>query len=60
MSPPVAHDHLHQHPHHHGAGEGHPAASVAPSILRMGALERLIVAGLLIALIWAAAFWAMS
>ena len=52
--------HDHRHEHHHGPGEGHPAATVAPSILRMGALERLAAAALLIALIWATAFWAMA
>jgi hypothetical protein len=46
--------------HHHRPGEGHPATAVAPSILRMGALERLAVAALMIALIWAATLWAMG
>ncbi len=34
-------------------------ATVGPSILRMSALQRLIYAGALIALLWAAVFWAM-
>jgi hypothetical protein len=49
-------DHVH---HHHHPGHVHPPASVQPSILRFSALERLGVAAGLIALVWAAAFWAM-
>jgi hypothetical protein len=45
--------------HHHGAG-GHPSPTLAPSLLRLSALQRLTVAGFLIVLIWAAAFWAMN
>ena len=40
-------------------GHVHPPAAVHPSILRLSALQRLGVRGGLIALIWAAAFWAM-
>jgi hypothetical protein len=50
--------HVHQH-HHHHPGQGHPPASIAPSILRMSALERLAVAAAVIAVIWGAALWAM-
>jgi hypothetical protein len=57
---PSAHDHTGYPHHHHGPGEGHPAAAVAPSILRMGVLERLAIAALLIALIWGLAFWAIA
>jgi len=42
-------------PHRHR----HPVI-VPASILRMSVLERLAVAGAVIALIWAAVFWAMS
>jgi hypothetical protein len=52
------HDH-HGHHHHHDPGHAHPPAGVAPSILRLSALERLGVAAGLIALLWAAAFWAL-
>jgi hypothetical protein len=53
------HDHHgHAHQHHH-PGQAHPPASVSPSILRLSALERLGFAAGLIALLWAAAFWAM-
>jgi hypothetical protein len=53
--------HAHPHPHHHHhPGRAHPAATIAPSILRMAAVERLAAAAVLIAVIWAAVFWAMS
>jgi hypothetical protein len=45
--------------HHHGPG-AHPSPTLAPSLLRLSALQRLAVAGFLIALIWAAAFWAIN
>jgi hypothetical protein len=48
------------HHHHHEPGVGHPAAAVAPSMLRMGVLARLAVAAIATALIWAAAIWAMA
>ena len=60
MSSSAPHEHHHSHPHHHGAGERHPAAAVPPSILRMGAVERLAIAAALIALIWTGVFWAIS
>ena len=41
-------------------GEGHPPASISPSILRLSAIERLAAAGVVIVLIWAAVFWAMA
>jgi hypothetical protein len=50
--------HSHGHSHHH-PGQGHPPVTAHPSILRMSALERLGFAAVLIALLWAAAFWAM-
>jgi hypothetical protein len=49
----------HGHHHHHHPGHVHPPASVHPSILRMSVLQRLSFAVGLIALVWAAAFWAM-
>ena len=48
------HIHEHGHHHHHHPGEGHPPASISPSILRLSAIERLAAAGVMIALIWAA------
>jgi len=51
--------HHHGHHHHHREGHAHPPARAHPSILRMSALQRLGFTAGLIALIWAAAFWAM-
>jgi hypothetical protein len=51
--------HHHDH-HHHHPGQGHPPASIMPSILRMSVLERLAVAAAAIALIWGATLWAMA
>jgi hypothetical protein len=48
------------HHHHHHAGHSHPPAAVAPSILRLSVAERLSFAAVLIALLWAAVFWALS
>jgi hypothetical protein len=45
--------------HHHG-GEKHPSPPLGTSLLRLSAARRLAVAGVLIALIWAAALWAAS
>jgi hypothetical protein len=45
--------------HHHGAG-AHPSPVLAPSLLRLSAIQRLAVAGFLIVLIWAVTFWAIS
>ncbi len=50
------HDHGHQHRH---PGQAHPPVLVHTSILRLSALHRLGVAAALIALLWAAAFWAL-
>jgi hypothetical protein len=49
----------HRH-HHHHAGHRHPPASVAPSILRLSVVARLAVAAGVIALLWAAVFWALA
>ena len=49
------------HPHHHHhPGQGHPPASISPSILRMSVLQRLAIAAVLIALLWGAVIWAMK
>jgi len=52
--------HVHPHHHHHGPGQGHPPATVSPSMLRMSVAERLAVAATLIVLLWGAVFWAMQ
>jgi hypothetical protein len=49
--------HAHSH-HHHHPDQGHPPAAVHASILRLSALQRLGFAAALIALVWAAVFWA--
>jgi hypothetical protein len=46
--------HQHDHP-----GRGHPPASVAPSILRLSGMKRLLLSAVLIGVLWAAVFWAM-
>ncbi len=53
------HPHHHHDHHHHHPGHVHPPATVHPSILRLSLPERLAAAAGVIALIWAAAFWAM-
>jgi hypothetical protein len=45
--------------HHHHGGAPHPSPEASPSLIRLSAPQRLAVAGVLIALIWAAFFWAM-
>jgi hypothetical protein len=46
--------------HHHHAAGPHPSPAISPSLLRLSAAQRLAIAGVLIALIWAAAFWAVG
>jgi hypothetical protein len=50
----------HSHHHHHHANEGHPPATVTPSILRLSALERLVGAAVVSIALWAAVYWAMG
>jgi len=45
--------------HHHHDGESHPPPAISASLLRLSALQRLMLAGGVIALIWAAYFWAV-
>jgi hypothetical protein len=44
--------------HHHHGGAPHPSPAVSPSLIRLSAVQRLAISGGLIALIWAAFFWA--
>jgi hypothetical protein len=44
--------------HHHHVDAPHPPPTVTLSLLRLSAPRRLLVAGALIALIWAAFLWA--
>jgi hypothetical protein len=45
--------------HHHHSGAPHPAPTIAPSLLRLSAPQRIAVAAVLIVLIWASALWAI-
>jgi len=44
--------------HHHQAGTVHSSPALSPSLLRLSASTRLALAGVSIALIWAAVLWA--
>jgi len=46
------------HHHHHHSGTTHPSPALTPSLLRLSAAQRVAVAAALIALVWAAVFWA--
>jgi hypothetical protein len=46
--------------HHHDPGDAHPVGHIAPSLLRMSALERVALAALIAAALWAAVWWAVS
>ena len=46
--------------HHHHPGHLHPSPRLSPSLLRLSVPQRLGLAGILIVLVWAAAFWAMG
>jgi hypothetical protein len=45
--------------HHHHPGHAHPPATVAPSILRMSAFERLGISAVAIVALWGAVLWAI-
>jgi hypothetical protein len=44
--------------HHHQDDAPHPSAAGA-SLLRLSAVQRLAIAGIVIALLWAALWWAI-
>lgn len=46
--------------HHHHPGHGHPAAVAMPSLLRMPLAQRLMVAAIVVAAIWALVWWAIG
>ena len=54
------HDQAHGHHHHHAPGQGHPPATIGPSLLRMTVGARISIAAVLTALIWMVVIWAMS
>jgi hypothetical protein len=45
--------------HHHHSGATHPSPTIKPSLLRLSAPQRIAVAGVLVALIWMSALWAI-
>ncbi|MGO9703440.1 MAG: hypothetical protein ACLPX7_29755 [Xanthobacteraceae bacterium] len=45
--------------HHHHGSTSHPSPTITPSLLRLSASQRIAIAGVLIALIWAAVLWAV-
>jgi hypothetical protein len=45
--------------HHHRDDAPHPSAAIGASLLRLSATRRLTVAGTVIALLWAAFWWAI-
>jgi hypothetical protein len=47
------------HHHHHQDDVPHPSAATGASLLRLSAAQRLAIAGLVIALLWAAFWWAI-
>jgi hypothetical protein len=46
--------------HHHHPGHAHPSPHIAPSLLRLSAVQRLAAAAVLSALLWGAVIWAMA
>ena len=46
--------------HHHHPGQTHPSPAVAPSLLRMSALERLALVAVIVVLLWGAVVWAIA
>ncbi|MBN8964948.1 MAG: hypothetical protein J0H89_06100 [Rhizobiales bacterium] len=47
------------HRHHHPPGQGHTPAAAGASLLRLSVWQRLAVAAVAVAVLWAATFWAM-
>jgi hypothetical protein len=45
--------------HHHHDDASHPSAALGASLLRLSAAQRLAVAGVVIALLWAVFWWAI-
>jgi hypothetical protein len=46
--------------HHHHPGHAHPSPSVAPSLLRLSALQRVGLVAVVLALMWGAVAWALA
>jgi hypothetical protein len=47
------------HRHHHPPGQGHMPVAAGSSLLRLSVWQRLAVAAAVVAVLWAATFWAM-
>lgn len=45
--------------HHHRDDASHPSAALGASLLRLSATQRLAVAGIAVALLWAGFWWAI-
>jgi len=45
--------------HHHRHDVPRPSAAIGASLLRLSAAQRLAIAGIVIALLWAAFWWAI-
>jgi len=45
--------------HHHQHDAPHPSAAIGTSLLRLSATQRLTIAGIVIALLWVAFWWAI-
>jgi hypothetical protein len=43
----------------HHPGATHPSPTISPSLLRLSAPQRIAITAVLIALLWAAVFWAI-
>jgi hypothetical protein len=46
--------------HHHAADHAHPSPAMPVSLLRMSALQRLIAALAVSALLWVTVWWALT
>lgn len=49
--------HAHSHTHTHAHGERHPAARVGFSLMRLSAVQRVLIVAPLVALLWMIALW---
>jgi hypothetical protein len=47
------------HHHHHQEDVPHPSATIGASLLRLSAAQRLAITAIVIALLWAAFWWAI-
>lgn len=50
----------HLHHHRHDPGHAHPSPALAPSLLRLSAVQRLGLVAVLLGLLWGAVAWALA